>query len=52
VELRRTLVTGHTDDADLSALLRDGVPFAAAVLDRNEDEDHASSPVLRLRLAK
>lgn len=48
VELSRKLSTGHPDDADFVG--RDAVPFAIAVLDRAEDEHHAVSGLLTLRL--
>lgn len=44
VELRRKLSTGHPDDAHL-VRGGDGTPFAVAILDRAEDEDHAASKV-------
>lgn len=47
LEMSRALVTGHADDAPFGAA---DVPFALAVLDRAEDEDHATSPVRRLRI--
>ncbi len=47
VELARALSTGRPDDRDLSEAAP--VPFALAVLDRAEDEAHASSEVLLLR---
>jgi len=48
VELSRALSTGHADDADLSG--NEEVLFALAVLDHAEDEEHATSGVLTLRL--
>jgi hypothetical protein len=48
VELSRALSTGHADDADFGA--RATVPFALAILDRAEDEHHAVSGPLVLRL--
>jgi len=50
VELSRALSTGHADDAELAGVR--STPFALAVLDRAEDEDHASSEVLRLVLTE
>ncbi len=47
LEMSRVLVTGHADDAPFGAA---DVPFAVAVLDRAEDEDHSTSPVRRLRI--
>jgi hypothetical protein len=48
VELSRDLSTGQPDDRDLAGLAE--IPFAIAVLDRAEDDDHAASPVVRLLL--
>ncbi len=47
VECARALHAGHPDDRDLADLAE--VPFALAVLDHAEDEDHSTSRVLRLR---
>lgn len=52
LELARALCTGHPDDADLTGAEEVPVPFAVAILDRAEDDDHATSEVQRLRLAK
>ena len=48
VELARKLGTGNADDIDFRG--REVLPFALAVLDHDEDEHHATSPVLSLRL--
>lgn len=48
LELSRPLSTGHADDAELAG--RDTVAFSLAILDRADDEDHAVSPLLSLRL--
>jgi Ethylbenzene dehydrogenase len=48
VEMARKLGTGNADDLDFRGL--GTVPFALAVLDHAEDEHHAASPVLTLRL--
>ena len=50
VELARALRTGHPDDRDLESAGGLDVPFALAILDRAEDEDHAASGMLLLRL--
>lgn len=52
LELARALRTGHPDDADLSGAAEVPVPFAVAILDRAEDDDHATSEVHWLRLAE
>lgn len=46
VEFARAFRTGHADDRDFTGL--DEIPFALAVLDHAEDEDHAASPPVRL----
>ena len=48
LEFARALRTGNPDDRDLHGLTE--IPFALAVLDRAEDEAHASSPPVRLLL--
>lgn len=50
VEFARRLTTGHADDADLGGATT--VPFAVAILDRGEDEDHSATHVLTLRLTR
>lgn len=48
LELARALDTGNPDDAAFEA--GTAVPFAIAIMDRAEDEDHCVSKVLRLVL--
>jgi hypothetical protein len=48
VEFARALRTGNPDDRDLHGLGE--IPFALAVLDHAEDEDHATSRPIRLLL--
>ena len=52
LELARPLRTGHPDDADLRGADGSSVPFAIAILDRAEDDQHATSEVHRLRLVR
>ena len=50
MEFARRLTTGHGDDAEFGGVT--SVPFAIAILDRGEDEDHSATQVLTLRLAR
>lgn len=52
LELCRALTTGQPDDADLTRAEEEGIPFAIAILDRAEDDDHTTSEVHRLRLGQ
>ena len=50
VEMARALRTGNADDRDLASASGIDVPIAIAVLDRAENEDHAVSGMVLLRL--
>ncbi|MCG3135519.1 MAG: hypothetical protein HMLKMBBP_03210 [Planctomycetes bacterium] len=52
VELARRLATGQPDDAVIDLVGDGGTEFVVAVFDRCEDEHHATSDVLRMRVER